>query len=137
MFRRSLLLLALPLVLAPGAGCAGKARATTTVTGQVTYRGAPVTVGAIYFHGQDNQVAMGTIGADGTFTATDVPVGEVRVSLQVRDPVAYGQQLGKPGKTGADPGRVTSVPAKFADPKTSGVKYVIESGMTNLEVKLE
>jgi hypothetical protein len=142
MFRHSLIPLALSLGLTLGTGCAGKSRATTTVSGQVTYRGAPVTVGVIYFHGPDDQVAMGTIAVDGTFTATDVPVGAVRVSLQVRDPGVYGQQLGKgaanpPGKTGTDPVRVTSVPAKFADPQTSGVRYVIEPGMTNLEVKLE
>ena len=33
-------------------------------------------MGAIYFHGEDNQVGMGNIGEDGSFTATDVPVGE-------------------------------------------------------------
>ena len=131
------------LLLATGAGCSGKARTTTTITGKVTYKGAPVSVGAIYIHGANGQVAMGNIGEDGSFTATDVPLGEARVSLQVRDPGAYARQLTKGGGTPQDkspaggPTRVTSVPAKYADPNTSERKFLIEDGMSNLEVKLD
>ena len=128
-------------VLVAGPGCSGKK--TTTLHGTVTYKGAPVSVGAIYFHGPDNRMAMGNLGEDGTFTATDVPLGEVRVSLQVRDPGAYARQMKDPvnrptanPKGGAGPG-VTSIPAKYADPNTSGLKYPIDSQTRELEVKLD
>src|SRR5260221_249303 len=127
---RLLVLVLLPLVMFIH-GCSSKGRETTTVTGKVTYQGSPVSMGAIYFHGEGNQVAMGNIQQDGGFTATDVPVGEVRVSLQVRDPGAYGQQLKKDGNPKEKSNRpntnsVTSVPTKYADPTTSGLKYLIE-----------
>src|SRR5690348_11211775 len=138
--RRPLALLLLAALTA-GPGCAVKR--TTTIHGTVTYKGAPVSVGAIYFHGPNDRMAMGPIAEDGTFTATDVPLGEVRVSLQVRDPGAYAQQMKDPlnrpapnPKGGARPG-VTSVPEKYADPNTSGLKYSINAPTQELEVKLE
>jgi hypothetical protein len=123
-------------------GCSQK-RKTTTVSGRVTYKGEPVSVGAIYFHGSDDQVAMGTISKDGGFTVTDVPLGNVRVSLQVRDPGVYAQQLKQAGNnldpneaTGQGAG-VSSIPPKYADPQTSELVYRIDSKPSPIEVKLE
>jgi hypothetical protein len=123
-------------------GCGVSKRKTTTITGKITADGKPVTVGAIYFHGANNQIAMGTIGKDGTFTVTDVPLGEVRVSLQVRDPGVYtqdlkrGPQIAADGTTPTPPG-VTSVLPKYADPDSSGLKYSITESTKNIEVKIE
>ena len=107
---------------------------TTTLTGYVTFQGKPVTVGAIYFHSPNNQMAMGVILDTGTYTATDVPIGEVRVSFQIKDPGIYDQP--KPDKT-AKPKGVTRLPAKYADPNLSGINYTITAGMTTLDVKVE
>jgi len=130
------------LVLAGLAICSGcSGRKNTTIKGKVTYQGAPVSVGAIYFHGSNDQVAMGNLDSDGRFTATDVPLGEVRVSLQVRDPGVYGQgMMGAPGgaaKNQEGPPRVTSIPVKYADPNSSGLKYSIDSTTKEIEVKLD
>src|SRR4051795_12679173 len=99
------------LVLAGTAG--GSKPATSTFHGTVTYRGEPVTSGVIYFLGPapKMQMGMGTIRDDGTYVATDVPVGEVRVSFQV-----------------------PKLPAKYADPNTSGLVYAITSGMASLDI---
>jgi hypothetical protein len=126
------------ILLVVAAGCSSKKK--TTIRGKVTYKGEPVSVGAIYFHGESDQVGMGNISKDGSFTATDVPVGEVRVSLQVRDPGAYAQQMAGSGadpKPGAAPAGVTSLPAKYSDPKTSGVTFRIDATTKEIEVKLE
>ena len=135
------LALVLMAALAAGPGCAGKK--TTTLHGTVTYKGAPVSVGAIYFHGPDDRMAMGNLGEDGTFTATDVPLGEVRVSLQVRDPGAYARQMKDatnrpPANTrGRARPTVTSIPARYADPNTSAIKYSVDSRTRELDVHLE
>jgi hypothetical protein len=128
-------------VLASGLGCSGGPK-TTTLNGTVTYKGAPVTMGAIYFHGPDNRVAMGNITEDGHFTATDVPLGEVRVSLQVRDPGAYNQQMqgtaaNPTPKPGSGHSTVTRIPPKYADPNTSGLQYPIDATTKQIEVKLD
>ncbi len=127
--------------LAAGPGCSSKK--TATIHGRVTYKGAPVAMGAVYFHGPDDQMAMGNLNEDGSFTATDVPLGEVRVSLQVRNPGAYARQLNSPAndlmaKTkGVAPPAVAGIPTKYADPNTSGLKYPIDSQTTEIEIKLE
>jgi hypothetical protein len=104
-------LLILTAMFAALAGCSQPA--TSTFHGAVTYRGKPVTSGVIYFLGPAPamQMGMGTIHDDGTYTATDVPVGEVRVSFQA------------PG-----------LPERFADPNTSTLVYTITPRMTSLDI---
>jgi hypothetical protein len=99
------------LALVVLSGCRNPA--SSTFHGTVSYRGQPLRSGVIYFLGPAPQMrmGMGTIHDDGTYTATDVPVGEVRVSFQA------------PG-----------VPAMYGDPNTSKLTYTITSGMTSLDI---
>ena len=135
--RRAMSLL-LALACLHALGC-GNQRKTITLTGIVTYQGNPVTVGMIYFHAPDNQMAGGVILEDGHYTATDVPVGEVRVSLQVKDPGLYALPKGSPAaapKKSESKG-VTSLPPKFADPSQSGLSYTITAATSTLDVKID
>lgn len=104
--------IAFVLALWVAAGCS---KPTSTFSGKVTYQGKPVTSGVIYFLGPAPkfQMGMGTIHDDGTYVATDVPVGEVRVSFQA-----------------------PQVPARFGDPNKSGLVYSISSGMTSLDIAI-
>jgi hypothetical protein len=101
----------LVLLVAAAAGCSG--RPTETFGGKVSYRGQPVTSGVIYFLGPapKMQMGMGTIRDDGTYVATDVPVGEVRVSFQA-----------------------PKLPPKYSDPNKSELKYSITPGMNTLDI---
>jgi hypothetical protein len=93
----------------------GCGKPTSTFQGKVSFRGQPVTSGVIYFLGPapQMQMGMGTIHDDGTYVATDVPVGEVRVSFQA------------PG-----------LPAKYGDPNKTELVYTITSGMTALDIDI-
>ena len=108
---RWLAIAAISLVGLPG--CAE--RATSTFTGRITFRGQPITSGVIYFLGPapKMQMGMGTIRDDGTYVATDVPVGEVRVSLQA-----------------------PNLPAKYADPNKSELVYTIAADTRSLDVTI-
>jgi len=121
-------------------GCSGPKR-LASLTGKVTYKGKPVSVGAIYFHGQAGELAMGNLTEDGSFVATDLPVGEVRVSLKVQDPGVYAQQLKGPqslDKAKPKEGdKVTSIPNNFSDPATSGLVYTLTPSTTTLDVAIE
>src|SRR5262245_3486548 len=101
------------LVLAALTGCSQPT--TSTFHGTVSYRGESLKSGVIYFLGPapDMRMGMGTIHDDGTYTATDVPVGEVRVSFQA------------PG-----------VPAAYTDPNKSELVYTISSGTTSLDIAI-
>lgn len=88
---------------------------TSTFHGKVSVHGQPLKSGVIHFLGPapKMQMGMGTIHDDGTYVATDVPVGEVRVSFQA-----------------------PHVPAKYADPNKSELIYTITPGMTSLDIAI-
>ena len=99
------------LALAVMPGCSKPT--TSTFHGAVSFRGQPLRFGVIYFLGPapEMRMGMGTIHDDGTYTATDVPVGAVRVSFQA------------PG-----------LPAKYGDPNQSEMLYTITPRMTSLDI---
>ena len=86
---------------------------TSTFHGAVSFRGQPLRFGVIYFLGPapEMRMGMGTIHDDGRYTATDVPVGEVRVSFQA------------PG-----------LPSQYGDPNKSKMIYTITPRMTSLDI---
>jgi hypothetical protein len=99
------------LALVVLSGCSKQT--TSTFHGTVSFRGQPLRFGVIYFLGPapEMRMGMGTIHDDGTYTATDVPVGAVRVSFQA------------PG-----------LPAKYGDPNQSEMLYTITPRMTSLDI---
>jgi hypothetical protein len=110
---KKLILVCASLALVVLSGCGRPA--TSTFHGAVSFRGQRLNSGVIYFLGPAPQMrmGMGTICDDGTYTATDVPVGEVRVSFQA------------PG-----------LPAKYGDPNKSELTYTITSGMNSLDISV-
>jgi hypothetical protein len=124
------------VVLLAAAGCAGKK--TATVSGKVTCQGRAVPLGAIYFHGGNDQMAMGILQNDGSFTATDVPLGEVKATVQARDPGVYAQQLRGPAGMAPQPAPAAfvAVPPKYADVNTTDLVFTIAGDTKDLEVDL-
>jgi hypothetical protein len=108
---KKLALVCMTLALAFLSGCSKPT--TSTFHGTVSYRGEPIRSGVIYFLGPapKMQMGMGTIHDDGKYTATDVPVGEVRVSFQA------------PG-----------LPEKYSDPNQSEIICTITPRMTSLDI---
>jgi hypothetical protein len=100
-------------------------RATLSdVTGRVTYSGRPLTRAAICLDSESgNLSAIGTLGSDGSFRLLSIN-----------------------GRVGAFPGLYhgylcssrggPSLPAKFCDPRTSGLEIEIASGWSNLTIDL-
>jgi hypothetical protein len=103
---------ALLVLLIAAGGCA---KPTSTFGGRVSFHGQPITTGVIFFLGPapKYQMGMGTIRDDGTYVATDVPVGEVRVSFQA-----------------------PKLPDKYRDPNQSGLAYTVAAGMTTLDIDI-
>src|SRR5690242_7155152 len=57
------------------------------VTGKVTYKGETVPAGTVAFYGKGDAVSSAPISPDGTYTATSVPLGEVKVTVSTPPPV--------------------------------------------------
>jgi hypothetical protein len=88
---------------------------SATFGGNISFRGQPVTSGVIFFIGPapNLHMGMGTIRDDGTYVATDVPVGEVRVTVQA-----------------------PKLPPTCADPEKSGLAFTISSAMESLDIAI-
>lgn len=147
----------LAALLAVAAGCGTAEPKRTTVSGTVTYKGQPVTGGTITFVAGPGVSGGGLIRGDGTFFASGVPVGKVKVAVQTSGlktsaatptaPAGTGDSANKAGsvpdwvtKTG---GPTTGVPTKYVElpvdyesADSSGIEVTVEESKA-LTVTLE
>jgi hypothetical protein len=138
-FLRAALLGLLGLAL-PGCG----SRPKGTVSGTVTYKGELVPSGTVAFYGPDDQVASAAIGPDGTYSASGVPLGDVKVTVTTPpppDPNAAERLKKNPmiQERGIviKQEKVVSVPRKYNLPGTSGISLTVTQGSQPFDVPLK
>lgn len=118
-------------------GCSSKAK-KAVIDGKVTYKGGAVAWGSVRFFDADGTLwSSALLNPDGTFTATDVPPGEVQVAVKELPPLARPKQEGDSGDKGVPAGKSVRIPPKYQDPKTSGLHYTIGPGTNHLEIELQ
>ena len=132
------------------------------VVGRVYYDGKIVPVGTITFHPELGRVVSAEI-EDGEYTAERIPRGRVTLTVSTATQRMAYRTVAKQMKTGGlppdhikDNGPIPGmwelrdrlekewakledmidVPEKYADPKTSGLKFQIESGEQEIDLKL-
>jgi hypothetical protein len=127
------------VVLALGfCGCGGSGQ----VSGTVTKDGQPVKSGVITFVSKNGKgTSLASIKNDGTYTAANVPVGDVSVVLvnAVEEPHFTGPvsapEAAKPsGKPAAPTKLPTVIPEKFGKPETSGLTLTVRSGDNRYDI---
>jgi hypothetical protein len=148
------LLLLLSLFLVVVSGCNTSAT-PARVSGAITYKGEPVPAGSITFQADQGGVFTYAISADGMYTGTDLPAGDMIVTIEtesVNPQAAAGRpKATMPGaggkKEGANPndymekmkamgkmpdspavGKYVKIPAKYADKAKSGLKVTLKAG---------
>jgi hypothetical protein len=126
-------------------GCGGNPHAPARVSGKVTYNGKPVTGGSMAFVTPDGNSYPAQLGSDGTYTATDLPAGELVVIIDTeslnpaKKPPAGSDaekrmkyQMQKPPPGVADQPRpeqfYVKIPEKYSNPKTSPLTVTLTSG---------
>jgi hypothetical protein len=121
------------------AGCSSDDK-RLTVKGIVTVDGQPLTQGRVQFYGPNNQFSTAGIDPDGTFIATDVIPGDLRVA--VIDPTA-SVKLAPPSEKDPNPRKTTranpksrTIPAKYQNADTSGLTYNITPESAQIEIKM-
>jgi len=122
------------------AGCGGKG----TVSGTVTVKGEPVTIGRIIFHpsAASKTVFASTI-RNGKYEITDCPTGPVQVAVVsfAPKPKSPAKEPPKNPKTPPQTAPIkvegeefppdtkfVVVPTKYGNPEKSGVTYEVKSG---------
>lgn len=128
-----LFLLSLGLTL----GCGSKKSAPAQLSGTVTYKGAAVTGGILAFH-SDVGAYTAVINADGTYTVTDLPEGEVVVTVDTenlnpeRKIPEYNEKSG--GAVGAKYGKSAQPAAPSQGGKTKQETSPVPEGAPKTEV---
>jgi hypothetical protein len=116
-------------------GCGGADRPTgVEVSGTVTLGGKPVEAGLVTFLAHDGRTTAAELKVGGRFTLSNAPTGKVYVGVNTQ--MLRGQEQLKLKQTKEkEKGGFFLVPARYADPKSSGLTEAIERAKT-LEIKL-
>jgi hypothetical protein len=99
---------------------------TGTVTGFVRYGGQPLTQGLVTFVGPNGQSGSARIQADGKYTVTNAPLGENKIAISMPPPEGSADL----SKDAPNPGDAQEfqLPAHYADPSRSELKYAVKTG---------
>lgn len=131
----------LPIVLLLGmiaflGGCGGRSAA---VSGKVRYKDQLLTTGEVSFIAADGKSRSGLIGADGSYQISEAPIGPVTVVVVARQ-VEGGPVGGSPMAAGLDRTRrpvvKSLIPARFADPEQSGLRFEVVAGKQIKDIDL-
>jgi hypothetical protein len=101
-----------------------------TLEGTVTCGKEKVPVAMIIASG-DGGSAQGFVGDDGRYKLDNVPLGEVRLAVNVG--AGRGQLFGKK-MGGQHVPKVVDVPGKYADPATTDIKTTISKGSNTFDI---
>jgi len=123
---------------------AGCSRPKGIVAGKVSYNGEAVPSGTVSFYGKDDEVSSAPIGPDGTYEATKVPLGEVKVTVTTPPPPdENAAERLKKNPMVIDKGidikqqKVVSVPRKYNLPGTSGISLTVTQGSQPFDITLK
>jgi hypothetical protein len=126
-------------------GCSQNKLAPARVSGSLTYKNQPIKAGSMHFHTPDGVAYPATISQDGTYSASDIPEGEMIVTVETESIGAKetasksktGQARAKmgqpppPGVAASMPSRgelYVKIPQKYSNPKTSPLTVTLKSG---------
>lgn len=154
MIKARRLSLALLLIGAGVLGCSkSNPHAPARVSGSLTYKGTKITAGSMAFVTPDGVSYAAQIAPDGTYSATDVPTGELIVVVETESVRTSLQHKGKDaerrmnaqqpppagkGSGGAElKGEYVKIPAKYNNPKTSPLTVTLTSGRQVKNLDLE
>ena len=99
--------------------------------GQSHLQGAPVPSGTLNLYPASGPPFPISLKPDGTFSVSDVPIGQVGVAIDTPPPMIP--------PAGTDMSKVTphvAIPAKYKDPKTSGLTWEIKGGKNTKDFEL-
>jgi hypothetical protein len=143
---RSRARLTILLVLAASACALGCGTKTATVSGRVSYHNKRVTSGEVLFLTQDGKSgAHAAVQPDGTYQATNVPLGTLKVGLNNPPPLYYQQLKNRPKGMADDPemqeaarraARYVPTPPKYQDPNQSGLTTDVKPGENSYDLEL-
>jgi len=115
-----------------------------TVTGTVRYKGEVVPAGMVTFLSASNQGASAPINPDGTYAATEVPLGQVKVTVTTPRPSAEMKKAAKQSKRRFGKGvefpesvDSVSVPDLYGNPAKSPLGLTVKEGSQPYDIEMK
>lgn len=121
-------------------GCGSKGR-ESTITGIVKYKGTPLITGYVLLQFDNGDSVNGSIAVDGSYSITTPFTGHAKVAVGSPKPVRNPDAEKRGGPTAdlskiPDPNKWVEIPAKYADPNTSGKEATIK-GNDKIDIELD
>ena len=120
-------------------GCGPKIAPTGEVYGKVMYKEKPVTAGTVKFTPANGGDPVTTeLGVDGTYRATGVPIGSMKVSIET----LHFKNLTPPPKgmekmMGGPRLHYVPIPDKYEKPDTSDLRVDVAEGKKEWNIELQ
>jgi hypothetical protein len=137
-------------------GCGGKnSVAPAKVSGSLTYKGQPITAGTMAFHTPEGVAYAAQISADGTYSAEDLPEGDLVVTVSTEHLNPAKKSAAGTGKDSEKRTKMMQsreqpkgeavvpkepylkIPEKYSNPKTSTLTVTLKSGRQVHNVDLD
>ncbi len=123
--------LLLVAVVLSGCGHTGPKR--YPISGHVTYKNKPVTIGIVTFVPEHGHVAVGTIGTDGSY-ALQAAAGTYRVAVKAVPPPPPGKDYMR--EEGYEPPQ-SLIPVKYSRLTTSGLTVEVKANDNVIDLELQ
>src|SRR5579875_217635 len=112
-------------------GCGSQSKAT--VSGKVLYGDKPLTRGNVTFFPEKGGAITTSIEQDGSYRAINVPVGPVKIAVQVPKtenivPPMDPAKVPEPMKSMVSAPKAVPIPDKYGNPDQSGLTWTVEGG---------
>jgi hypothetical protein len=136
-------------------GCGGgNPNAPANVSGSVTYKGKPVPAGSVQYVTSDGVAYSSPLAKDGTFSISDVPVGELVIVVETdsakefkapKDPNTERRMNHQQQRPGSDGGGAApepeapvyvKIPEKYGKAKTSPLTQTLKVGRNTNQIEL-
>ena len=125
-------------------GCSSNKLVPAKISGKLSYQGQPIKAGTLAFYTPDGVSYAGQISLDGTYSASDLPEGELVVTVDTehlspahkaptgkdverRMKMMQQQQQPPPGSTPPEQPYI-KLPEKYKSPKTSPLTVTLTRG---------
>lgn len=137
----------IPILLLVLGGCGGSSAGVhAKVSGKITYKGQPIKGGKMLFVTADGTGYPATINSDGTYSATDLPTGEMIITVETeslkkskgtggaseqRYTQMQGSMKAPADRAGGTPNNdelYVKIPVKYATSSTSTLTFTMKSG---------
>jgi hypothetical protein len=107
-----------------------------TVSGSVRYKEQPLNEGTVSFITEKGEIITGSIDKSGRYSVAHVPLGPVKITVQVFNAAAPPLSYVAPKKSQMAE-KSDKIPLRFSMAATSGLRHTVTKGKQAFDIELQ